>query len=100
MTNDERKHVRAVMTRMLNRQALSLEQLQDELEHLAPPNVIAEQMRALVRSDIIVGVGGSNGYRGEPATYETWSNAVARLKDRPAPSPRRCHNVRNPRRVA
>ena len=100
MTNDERKHVRAVMTRMLNRQALTLEQLQDELEHLAPPNVIAEQMRALVRADIIVGVGGSNGYRGEPATYETWSNAVARLKDRPAPSPRRCHNVRNPRRVA
>ena len=100
MTNDERKHVRAVMTRMLNRQALSLEQLQDELEHLAPPNVIAEQMRALVRADIIVGVGGSNGYRGEPATYETWSNAVARLKDRPAPSPRRCHTVRNPRRVA
>ena len=100
MTNDERKHVRAVMTRMLNRQALSLEQLQDELAHLAAPNVIAEQMRALVRADIIVGVGGSNGYRGEPATYETWSNAVARLKDRPAPSPRRCHNVRNPRRVA
>ena len=100
MTNDERKHVRAVMTRMLNRQALSLEQLQDQLAHLAAPNVIAEQMRALVRADIIVGVGGSNGYRGEPATYETWSNAVARLKDRPAPSPRRCHNVRNPRRVA
>ena len=100
MTNDERKHVRAVMTRMLNGQALSLEQLQDELAHLAAPNVIAEQMRALVRADIIVGVGGSNGYRGEPATYETWSNAVARLKDRPAPSPRRCHNVRNPRRVA
>ena len=100
MTNDERKHVRAVMTRMLNRQALSLEQLQDELEHLAAPNVIAEQMRALVRADIIVGVGGSNGYRGEPATYETWSNAVARLKDQPAPSPRRCHAVRNPTRVA
>ena len=100
MTNDERKHVRAVMTRMLNRQALSLEQLQDELEHLAAPNVIAEQMRALVKADIIVGVGGSNGYKGEPATYETWSNAVARLKDRPARLPRRCHNVRNPRRVA
>ena len=100
MTNDERKHVRAVMTRMLGRQSLSLEQLQDELAHLAAPNVIAEQMRALVRADIIVGVGGSNGYRGEPATYETWSNAVARLKDQPAPSPRRCHNVRNPRRVA
>ena len=100
MTNDERKHVRAVMTRMLNRQALSLEHLQDELEHLAAPNVIAEQMRALVRADIIVGVGGSNGYRGEPATYETWSNAVARLKDQPARLPRRCHAVRNPRRVA
>ena len=100
MTNAERKHVRAVMTRMLNRQALSLEQLQDELEHLAAPNVIAEQMRALVRADIIVGVGGSNGYRGEPATYETWSNAVARLKDQPARLPRRCHAVRNPRRVA
>ena len=100
MTNDERKHVRAVMTRMLNRQALSLEQLQDEIEHLAAPNVIAEQMRALVKADIIVGVGGSNGYKGEPATYETWSNAVARLKDQPAPSPRRCHTVRNPRRVA
>ena len=100
MTNDERKHVRAVMTRMLNRQALSLEQLQDELAHLAAPNVIAEQMRALVRADIIVGVGGSNGYRGEPATYETWSNAVARLKDQPARLPRRCHAVRNPTRVA
>ena len=100
MTNDERKHVRAVMTRMLNRQALSLEQLQDELAHLAAPNVIAEQMRALVKADIIVGVGGSNGYRGEPATYETWSNAVARLKDQPARLPRRCHAVRNPRRVA
>ena len=100
MTNDERKHVRAVMTRMLHRQPLSLEQLQDELAHLAAPNVIAEQMRALVRADIIVGVGGSNGYRGEPATYETWSNAVARLKDQPATSPRRCHTVRNPRRVA
>ena len=100
MTNDERKHVRAVMTRMLGRQSLSLEQLQDELAHLAAPNVIAEQMRALVRADIIVGVGGSNGYKGQAATYETWSNAVARLKDRPAPSPRRCHNVRNPRRVA
>ena len=100
MTNDERKHVRAVMTRRLNRQALSLEQLQDELAHLAAPNVIAEQMRALVRADIIVGVGGSNGYRGEPATYETWSNAVARLKDQPARLPRRCHAVRNPRRVA
>ena len=100
MTNDERKHVRAVMTRMLNRQPLTLEQLQDELEHLAAPNVIAEQMRALVKADIIVGVGGSNGYRGEPATYETWSNAVARLKDQPARLPRRCHAVRNPRRVA
>ena len=100
MTNDERKHVRAVMTRMLGRQSLSLEQLQDELAHLAAPNVIAEQMRALVRADIIVGVGGSNGYRGEPATYETWSNAVARLKDQPARLPRRCHTVRNPRRVA
>ena len=100
MTNDERKHVRAVMTRMLNRQALSLEQLQDELEHLAAPNVIAEQMRALVRADIIGGVGGSNGYKGQAATYETWSNVVARLKDRPARLPRRCHAVRNPRRVA
>lgn len=100
MTNDERKHVRAVMTRMLKRQSLSLEQLQDELEHLAPANVIAEQVRALVKADIIVGVGGSNGYRGEPATYETWSNAVARLKDQPARLPRRCHTVRNPRRVA
>ena len=100
MTNDERKHVRAVMTRMLNRQPLTLEQLQDELAHLAAPNVIAEQMRALVRADLIVGVGGSNGYKGQATTYETWGNAVARLKDRPAPSPRRCHNVRNPRRVA
>ena len=100
MTNAERKHVRAVMTRMLNRQALSLEQLQDELAHLAAPNVIAEQMRALVRADIIVGVGGSNGYKGQAATYETWSNVVARLKDRPARLPRRCHAVRNPRRVA
>ena len=100
MTNDERKHVRAVMTRMLNRQSLTLEQMQDELEHLAAPNVIAEQMRALVKADIIVGVGGSNGYKGEPATYETWSNAVARLKDQPARLPRRCHAVRNPRRVA
>ena len=100
MTNDERKHVRAVMTRMLNRQPLTLEQLQDELEHLAAPNVIAEQMRALVKADIIVGVGGSNGYKGEPATYETWSNAVARLKDQPGRLPRRCHAVRNPRRVA
>ena len=102
MTNDERKHVRAVMTRMLNRQPLSLEQLQDELEHLAPPNVIAEQMRALVRADIIVGVGGSkgNGYKSDQAMYETWSNAVARLKDQPARLPRRCHTVRNPRRVA
>ena len=100
MTNDERKHVRAVMTRMLNRQPLTLEQLQDELAHLAAPNVIAEQMRALVRADLIVGVGGSNGYRGQATTYETWGNAVARLKDRPAPLPRRCHAVRNPRRVA
>ena len=100
MTNDERKHVRAVMTRMLNRQPLTLEQLQDELEHLAPPNIVAQQMQALVRADIIVGVGGSNGYRGEPATYETWSNAVARLKDQPARLPRRCHAVRNPTRVA
>lgn len=100
MTNDERKHVRAVMTRMLKRQSLSLEQLQDELEHLAPANVIAEQVRALVKADIIVGVGGSNGYKGNGATYETWSNVIARLKDQPAPSPRRCHTVRNPRRVA
>ena len=100
MTNDERKHVRAVMTRMLKRQSLSLEQLQDELEHLAPANVIAEQVRALVKADIIVGVGGSNGYKGQAATYETWSNVIARLKDQPAPSPRRCHTVRNPRRVA
>lgn len=100
MTNDERKHVRAVMTRMLNRRALTLEQLQDELAHLAAPNVIAEQMRALVKADIIVGVGGSNYRGGQPAMYETWSNVVARLKDQPAPSPRRCHTVRNPRRVA
>ena len=100
MTDADRKHIREVMTRMLGRQPLSLEQLQDELAHLAAPNVIAEQMRALVRSDIIVGVGGSNGYKGQAATYETWSNVVARLKDQPAPSPRRCHAVRNPRRVA
>jgi hypothetical protein len=100
MTNDERKHVRAVMTRMLNRQALTLEQLQDELAHLAAPNVIAEQMRALVRADLIVGVGGSNGYKGQATTYETWGNAVARLKDQPARLPRRCHAVRNPTRVA
>jgi hypothetical protein len=90
------------MTRMLDRQPLTLAQLQEELEHLAPANIIAQQMQALVRSDIIVGVGGSkgNGYKSDQATYETWSNAVARLKDRPAPSPRRCHTVRNPRRVA
>jgi len=100
MTDVDRKHVRAVMTRMLNRQALTLEQLQDELAHLAAPNVIAEQMRALVRADLIVGVGGSNGYKGQATTYETWGNAVARLKDQPARLPRRCHNVRNPRRVA
>ena len=100
MTNDERKHVREVMTRMLKRQSLSLEQLQDELEHLAPANVIAEQVRALVKADIIVGVGGSNYRDGQPAMYETWSNVIARLKDQPAPSPRRCHTVRNPRRVA
>ena len=100
MTDADRKHIREVMTRMLGRQPLSLEQLQDELAHLAAPNVIAEQMRALVRSDIIVGVGGSNGYKGQPATYETWSNVVARLKARPAPLIRRCHTVRNPRRVA
>jgi hypothetical protein len=100
MTDVDRKHVRAVMTRMLNRQALTLEQLQDELAHLAAPNVIAEQMRALVRADLIVGVGGSNGYKGQATTYETWGNAVARLKDQPARLPRRCHAVRNPRRVA
>ena len=100
MTNKDRKHVRAVMTRRLNRQALSLEQMQDELAHLAPPNVIADQMRALVRSDIIVGVGGSTYRGGQPAMYETWGNVVARLKDQPARLPRRCHAVRNPRRVA
>ena len=100
MTNDERKHVRAVMTRMLNRQALSLEQLQDELEHLAPANIVAQQVQTLVRNDVIVGVGGSNYRGGQPAMYETWSNVIARLKDQPAPSPRRCHTVRNPRRVA
>ena len=100
MTNDERKHVRAVMTRMLNRQALSLEQLQDELEHLAPANIVAQQVQTLVRNDVIVGVGGSNYRGGQPAMYETWGNVVARLKDRPAPAPRRCHTVRNPRRVA
>ena len=100
MKDVDRKHVRVVMTRMLNRQPLTLEQLQDELAHLAPANIVAQQMQQLVRSDIIVGVGGSNGYASDGATYETWSNAVARLKDRPAPSPRRCHTVRNPRRVA
>ena len=100
MTNDERKHVRAVMTRMLNRQALSLEQLQDELEHLAPANIVAQQVQTLVRNDVIVGVGGSNYRGGQPAMCETWSNVIARLKDQPAPSPRRCHTVRNPRRVA
>lgn len=100
MTDVDRKHVRAVMTRMLNRQVLTLEQLQDELAHLAAPNIIAQQMQALVRADVIVGVGGSNYRGGQPAMYETWSNVVARLKDRPAPLPRRCHNVRNPRRVA
>ena len=100
MTNDERKHVRAVMTRMLRRQPLSLEQLQDELEHLAPANIVAQQVQALVRNDVIVGVGGSNYRGGQPAMYETWSNVIARLKDQPAPSPRRCHTVRNPRRVA
>ena len=100
MTNAERKHVRAVMTRMLNRQALSLEQLQDELEHLAPANIVAQQVQTLVRNDVIVGVGGSNYRGGQPAMYETWSNVIARLKDQPAPSPRRCHTVRNPRRVA
>jgi hypothetical protein len=100
VTNDERKHVRAVMTRMLRRQPLSLEQLQDELEHLAPANIVAQQVQALVRNDVIVGVGGSNYRGGQPAMYETWSNVIARLKDQPAPSPRRCHTVRNPRRVA
>lgn len=100
MTNDERKHVREVMTRMLGRQALTLEELQDELEHLAPANIIAQQVQRLVRNDVIVGVGGSNYRGGRLATYETWSNVVARLKDRPAPLPRRCHTVRNPRRVA
>jgi hypothetical protein len=100
VTNAERKHVRAVMTRMLDRQPLTLEQLQDELEHLAPPNIIAQQMQALVRADVVVGVGGSNYRGGQPAMYETWSNAVARLKDQPARLPRRCHAVRNPTRVA
>ena len=100
MKDLDRKHVRDVMTRMLNRQPLTLEQLQDELAHLAPPNIIAQQMQVLVRGDIVVGVGGSNYRGGQPAMYETWSNVVARLKDQPARLPRRCHTVRNPRRVA
>ena len=100
MKDLDRKHVRDVMTRMLNRQPLTLEQLQEELGHLAPANIIAQQMHILVRNDVIVGVGGSNYRGGQPATYETWSNVIARLKDQPAPSPRRCHTVRNPRRVA
>ena len=100
MTDVDRKHVRAVMTRMLNRQPLTLEQLQDELAHVAPANIIAQQMQQLVKADVIVGVGGSNYRGGQPATYEIWSNVIARLKDQPAPSPRRCHTVRNPRRVA
>ena len=100
MTDADRKHIREVMTRMLGRQPLSLEQLQDELAHLAAPNIIAQQLQILVKNDVIVGVGGSNYRGGQPAMYETWSNVIARLKDQPAPSPRRCHTVRNPRRVA
>ena len=99
MTDVDRKHVRAVITRMLNRQPLTLAQLQDELEHMAPANVVRDQVKSLVLSDVVVACGGT-AVNGHTAVFETWSNVVARLKDRPAPSPRRCHSVRNPRRVA
>lgn len=64
------------MLAQLGRQQMTYEELADELEHLAPRNVIRRELLRMVGQDLVC----SMETKGKYDTFETWDHALERVR--------------------
>lgn len=64
------------MLAQLGRQQMTYEQLADELDHIAPRNIVRRELLGMVREDLVC----SLETKGKYDLYETWERAIERVK--------------------
>jgi hypothetical protein len=73
--NDRRRLRRAILAQLSRRQ-MTFDELADELDHIAPRNLIRRELLRMVGQDLIC----SLETRGRLDIFETWERAIARVK--------------------
>ena len=73
----DRKRLRQAILAQLSQRQMTLPELADELDHLAPMNQLKTELGRMVANDLICALkDGKSRYD----LYETWESAVARVR--------------------
>ena len=72
----DRKRLRQAILAQLGRQQMTFDELADELDHIAPRNIIRRELLRMVGQDLIC----SLETKGKHDLFETWTRAIERVK--------------------
>ena len=72
----DRKRLRRAILAQLGRQQMTFDELADELDHIAPRNIIRRELLRMVGQDLIC----SLETKGKYDLYETWDRALERVR--------------------
>ena len=72
----DRKRIRGAIMAQLGRQQMTFDELADELDHIAPRNIIRRELLRMVGQDLIC----SLETKGKHDLFETWTRAIERVK--------------------
>ena len=72
----DRKRLRRAILAQLGRQQMTFDELADELDHIAPRNIIRRELLRMVGQDLIC----SLERRGKQDIFETWTRAIERVR--------------------
>lgn len=73
----DRKRLRQAIIAQLSRQQMTLPELADELDHIAPANQVKREVRELVGRDIVCSI--ETPHR-QHDVFETWKRAMERVR--------------------
>lgn len=72
----DRKRLRQAILAQLGHQQMTFDELADELDHIAPRNIVRRELLGMVREDLVC----SLETKGKYDLYETWDRALERVR--------------------
>ena len=93
----DRVRLRKAILAQLGRQQMTFLELADELEHVAPKNVIRRELLGLVGADLVCSMETSGK---DHDLFETWERALGRVRDNRGRHTIKARSTRPGRRVA